>query len=394
MLLILSVWIGITAYAQNKFQQGYFINNSGQKTECLIQNDDWKNNPSSFKYKKSESGDVMTGRLATVKEFAITGKSKYQKFTVNIDRSSNKAAKLSTKRTAEFSNETVFLKVLVDGSKANLYSYIESNLRRYFYKKPNGKVTQLIYKEYRSSNQGVRKNESYKAQLSSELPCDQISSSPSYTKSSLVKYVVTYNNCDATDAALTNFTLAETKGKLRLKAKGGINYYKARVTDVTVPFGNPDYNTDYTINPRFGVELEYMLPSNNNRWSVFIEPSYQSFDDNAELVILASVNIIRTIEIEYQSIELPIGMRHYIPLKSDSSKLFLNGGAILDFPMGDSTIRGNDIESDISIFFGAGYEFKKFSVEARYSTGRQLTDLVGLETAYGGLNIVLGYVLF
>ena len=170
MLVILSLGMGLCAYAQNKFQQGYFINNSGQKIECLIQNDDWKNNPSNFKYKTSETSEVQTGNLANVKEFVITGKSKYQKFKVDIDRSSNKATQLSTKRTAEFSNETLFLKVLVEGSNASLYSYIESNLRRYFYKKPNGPVTQLVYKQYISSNQGVRKNESYKNQLKKEFP--------------------------------------------------------------------------------------------------------------------------------------------------------------------------------------------------------------------------------
>ena len=394
MLLVLAVCLGMSAYAQNKFQQGYFINNSGQKVECLIQNDDWKNNPSNFKYKISETGEVKTGTLASTKEFVITGKSKYQKFTVDIDRSSNKATELSTKRTAEFSNETVFLKILVEGSNANLYSYIESNLRRYFYKKPNGPVTQLVYKQYISSNQGVRKNESYKNQLKKEFPCAQASSSASYTKSSLVKYFVTYNNCDAKDASLTDFTLTETKGKLRIKVKGGINYYKAKVTELGIPFGDPDYNSDYQVSPRFGFELEYILPSNNNRWSVFLEPSYQSFDGNAELIVLGAVNIIRTIAIDYRSVEVPVGVRHYIPLGGESSKLFFNAGAILDVPIGDSTLRNDPIESDISVFFGAGYEFDKFSIEARYAGGRQLTDLVGLETSYGGLNVVLGYVLF
>lgn len=394
MLFILSLSIGLCAYAQNKFEKGYIINNSGQRIECLIKNDDWKNNPTNFKYKTSETGDERTGNLANVQEFAVTGKNKYRKFTVDIDRSSNKATELSTKRTAEFSNETVFLKVLVEGSKASLYSYIESNLRRYFYKKPNGKVTQLINKQYRSSNQRVRKNESYKAQLEADISCNQTKTSPSYTKSSLVKYFIAYNNCDAKDTSLTNFTLNETKGIFRFKVKGGINYYEAKISEPGVPFGDPDYNTNSQISPRFGFELEYVLPSNNNRWSVFLEPSYQSYEDTAELTTLGSVNIIRTIEVEYQSIEIPLGVRHYVPLESESSKLFFNAGAIFDFPMGDSTLRNSDIESDISFFLGAGYEYNKFSIEARYAAGRQLTELSGLETAYGGLNIVLGYVLF
>jgi len=393
MLLILSVWIGMSAYAQNKFEKGYYINNSGQKVECLIQNDDWLSNPSNFKYKISETSTVETGNFANTQEFGIIGKSKYQKFTVDIDRSSNKIKELSTKRTAEFKTETLFLKVLVEGSKANLYSYIDNSLRRYFYKKPNGKVTQLVYKQYRSSNQGLRKNESYKSQLKSEFPCDEANSSPSYTKSSLVKYFVSYNNCDTKDAKLTNFTLSETKGKFRFKVKAGLNYTKTFVTSLGA-FGDPEYDTDFQANPRFGFEVEYVLPSNNNRWSVFIEPSYQSFEADAKRTEPTFANIVQTFLVEYQSLEIPIGIRHYIPVGIESSRLFLNAGVTIDMPMGDSQIVTREISSDIDVFFGAGYELRKFNVEARYYTGRGLLDNPGLEATYSGFAFVLGYTLF
>lgn len=394
MLLILAVCLGVSAYAQNKFEKGYFIGNNGSKVECLIKNDDWKSNPTSFKYKTSETDDVKTGNLGNVKEFVIIGKSKYQKFTVDIDRSSNKTNQLSTKRTAEFTSETLFLKALVEGSKANLYGYVDNDLRRFFYKKPGGEVTQLVYKQYRSSNLGVRKNESYKAQLQREFPCDNANPSPSYLKSNLVKYFVAYNNCGAQDASMTDFTLTETKGQLKLKVKGGINYFKTTVTDTSIPFGDNKFSTDNEVNARFGVELEYLFAGNNNRWSVFLEPSYQSFKGDAELFIQGTVNITRLIAIDYQSIEVPIGIRYYIPVGTDNSKIFLSGGSVIDLPMGDSTVRNQEIRSSISFFFSAGYQYDKLSLEARYTAGRSLENLIGLDTTYGGLSLILGYTIF
>jgi hypothetical protein len=48
MMLCLSLWIGLCAYAQNKYQKGYFIKNDGSKVVVLIKNDDWASNPTSF----------------------------------------------------------------------------------------------------------------------------------------------------------------------------------------------------------------------------------------------------------------------------------------------------------------------------------------------------------
>lgn len=393
MMLCLSLLIGLSAYAQNKFQKGYLIKNDGTKIECYIQNNDWVSNPTNFKYKQSETSAVVTANLAGIKEFSVGKAIKYKRFSVDIDRSSKRLNELSTKRTPVFKKETLFLKVLVEGSTAVLYSYTDGDLRRYFYKTPTQKITQLIYKSYKTENGRIGKNELYKKQLSANFPCSSIEKSPSYTKNSLAKYFIAYNNCKGTDSSLTDFTISETKGKMRVKIKGGLNYFKVSATELGIPFGDPNYDSEYKTNPRFGIELEYLLPSNNNRWGVFIEPSYQSFKGDAELVIEGAVNIIRSVSVDYKSIELPFGIRHYFPLSNESNKLFINAAMVLDFPM-DSTIRNKEVDTGSSLFFGAGYEFQKFSIEARYSTGRSLNKFPGLETSYSGITINLGYVIF
>ena len=391
LLLLISFCFALTAYAQNKFEKGYFIENNGTKIECLIKNDDWLSNPSSFLYKLNENAQVETGNLAGVKEFSVGKSQKYQRYSVAIDRSSNRLQEISRQRTPEFKTETLFLRVLVEGNRATLYSYYDNDLRRYFFSTSNKEVNQLVFKKYQTTNGRVTENELYKKQLSDQLPCATSKNKPSYNKSSLVKYFVSYNNCEGDKNTLVNYTLNETKGKLRLKLKAGATYNKVTVTPLTNPFGTTDSESDYEINPRFGLELEYLLPFNNNRWSFIIEPSYQSF--TAEAIgptggVLANPDFL----VDYTSIEIPVGVRFYFPVKNNSD-FFLNGGLTIDVPINDSKVGGIDITSDSNIFFGFGYEYQKtFSLEIRYNSGRNLlTNNQVIESNYSGFLINLGY---
>lgn len=82
--------------------------------------------------------------------------------------------------------------------------------------------------------------------------------------------------------------------------------------------------------------------------------------------------------VDYSSIEIPVGFRHYMFL-NENSKLFLNLGLKVDL-----TIKGDlysepanlvdlDISSQTNIVFGFGYKFKdKFSAEVRMQTNQEL----------------------
>ena len=45
LLFLLTIILSFNCYSQISFEKGYYINNSYQKTNCLIKNIDWKNNP-------------------------------------------------------------------------------------------------------------------------------------------------------------------------------------------------------------------------------------------------------------------------------------------------------------------------------------------------------------
>lgn len=130
--------------------------------------------------------------------------SKYKRFKVNIDRTSDNINILSTNKNPIWKEEILFLKLLIEGD-ATLYSYLQENLTRYFYETKNIKLEQLVYLKYLSdetnqeiysSTDNIKENNQYRQQLYNNVKCDNISESDlkkvTYRKSSLVKYFSKY----------------------------------------------------------------------------------------------------------------------------------------------------------------------------------------------------------
>ena len=152
--------IGFATIAQINFEKGYFINNNGNKIECLIKNEDWKNNPKKIEIKYINSETIHTLDINSLKAFGILSKIRYERYTVGIDRSSSRINAMSNDRKSNFENDTLLLKLIVSG-EANLYSYHEENiLTRYFFNVNNSKVKQLEYKKFLSPNFQQKKQSS------------------------------------------------------------------------------------------------------------------------------------------------------------------------------------------------------------------------------------------
>lgn len=107
-ITMLILFIGLSTAAQTKFKKGYFISNDDIKTECFIKSEDWRSNPVEIKYRINEDSKTKKETINSIKEFSIYKVNKFQKFTVNIDRSSDRVGKLSSKRALEYTEETLF----------------------------------------------------------------------------------------------------------------------------------------------------------------------------------------------------------------------------------------------------------------------------------------------
>lgn len=400
----ISLLIGLLAagmqYAQITFEKGYFINNAGERTEVLIKNLDWKNNPTEFEYKIDGSSDVKKENIKNIQEFGIDSLERYVRKTIMIDRSSDHLNRLSETKEPQFKEETLFLKYLVEG-KSNLFYYENGDTRRFFYSTDGDNVKQLIYKPYAINESQIGYNEDYKKQLSESLTCGvdlKMIKKTDYEPTDLTKIFITNNECSTGQSLI----YGQTKGKkdlFNLTIRPGVNfstvennYHYYSVNDQT--------KFDSKAAFRIGAELEFILPFNKNKWALFAEPTYQYYKNNTEVSIMdGSYNGKKSKRsVDYKSLEIPFGVRHYFFINKQS-KVFVNATYVIDFDFNSAiTYDQTDfkISSGNNFAFGAGYKYNdKYSVEFRMGMSRNLLrNYFNFASDYRTISLILGYTLF
>ncbi|MDO6812037.1 outer membrane beta-barrel protein [Tenacibaculum soleae] len=391
LLFLLITILSFNCYSQISFEKGYYIDNSNQKTNCLIKNIDWKNNPTQFEYKLSENSESKKKTIESIKEFGINNISKYVRSIVNIDRSSEDIKKLSYDRNPIFKEEKLFLKVLIEG-KANLYLLEDGNLRRFFFNKENSAIEQLIFKSYKTPNNQIGKNNRFKNQLWNNLKCPNLKINKvenlSYQKNDIVDFFVEYNECNGEKN--TNYEEKQKKDLFNLSIRPGFNNSSLSVQNSIYSSRDTDFDNEFGF--RFGIEAEFIMPFNKNKWSLIIEPTYQYYKSEKE-------TRNRNVKADYKSIEIPVGIRHYFFL-NENSKMFVNGSFIFDFS--NNSIVDYSIGTDLEIktrnnfAFGIGYRYNdKYSLELRYQTSREvLSDYIAWSSDYNTFSVIFGYSFF
>ena len=403
-LILIILAFSLKGYSQIIFEKGYFINNSNQKIECLIKNNDWKNNPETFEYKLSENSEPAIADVKSAKEFGIYSISKYIRSNVKIDKSKENLDDLSYDKEPTYVEEVLFLKVLVEG-KSNLYYYVNGNLQRFYYNTDSSAIEPLVYKKYLVSENVVEENNQFKRQLWADLKCPTIGINKvenlHYKKNSILNFFMEYNKCSN-----SNFTRYDGKVKkdlVNLTLRAHLNNSSAYIRNTAYTRNSTaDFGSKSTLG--FGIEAEYIFPFNKNKWSIFVEPTYQNF--KAEIItddfFVATKKLISNIN--YSSIEVPLGIRHYLFLNKNS-KLFINASYVFDFNLKSSIeIRRDDntyynsllVSTLNNTSFGIGYKFKdKYSIETRYQTSRTLlSDYLFWDSSYTTASLIFGYSFF
>ncbi|MBD0850879.1 porin family protein [Maribacter arenosus] len=404
LIILLTIVLSLNSYSQISYEKGYFIDNANQKINCLIKNSDWKNNPTEFEYKLSEKSDSKNATIRSIKEFGIDNNSKYIRSTVEIDRSSEIVNFLSNDMNPNFNKETLFLRVLVEG-KANLFEYVDSNLKRYFYSKENSNIEQLVFKSYTTINNTVGKNNRFRQQLWNDLKCPYFKmgkfESLNYKKKELVRLFNDYSECHNID--LVHFEPKQKRDLFNLTIRPRLNSSSLEIQNSISSSRNIDFGSK--IGFGFGLETEFILPFNKNKWAFAIEPTYQTFKSKktTNVSFVSGGEILA--EVEYSSVEVPVSLRHYFFL-DNNSKIFVDASFIFDlsskslltFKRADGSSLDNDLEIDSrnNLAFGIGYKLQdKYSLEMRYQASRELLgDYSFWDADFKTLSIILGYSLF
>lgn len=392
LLIILTTVLSTHCFSQISFEKGYYIDNDEQKIECLIKNSDWRSNPTEFEYKLSENSEQKKATIELVKEFGIYNYSKFLRTNVNIDRSSKNFDDLSILRNPVFKEETLFLKILIDG-KASLYQYIDGNLIRFFFSNDySNNIEQLVFKNYKVSSDLIGENNMFRQQLLNDLKCQNIKDKDikkaKYDKDDLSKFFTQYNECDNSES--TNFVEKQKRDLFNLSLRLGVNSSSLSIVNGLYSDRSVDFENKLVL--RFGIEAEFILPFYKNKWALIIEPTYQSYKSEKELTTSNA-------KVEYSSIQLPLGLRHYFFL-NNNSKIFINASYIRDFPNNSSVSYNTGSEweitkTDASFGFGIGYKKDdKYSLEFRYHTARAIVNSDFIGSDYNTSSIIFGYSIF
>ena len=404
-LVIINVLFSYLAVGQSKFVEGYIVKN-GSKEIVFIKDLDWGNNPDTFSYKLDiNDEDVIVANTSLVEEFGVKDFFRFVSAKVPIDQSSSRLIDMTNYPEPDFKTESVFLQQIIDG-EAKLYSYQSNRLKRFFFKKGNEDIKPLVYKKYKINQSQVSENVEYKLKLSNELKCTGLDATDfraiSYDEKSLSRIVNKYNTCKNGNSVVYE-RIKNEKGYFNFALKVGLFSLgldvKEEGSGLAQDFRSVDMGTQTSF--RIAAEIEYLLPFNNNKWALFLEPGYQSFSATEDVIIDSqNQNLNQTLSVNYNYIDVPFGLRHYMYL-NDKNKLFISAGLSFTLDMSNSSFdyEGNlgvpdsKINSSANLVFGFGYNFnQKVSIEARVNTARNITrDEAFLNSDFSSSGIVFAY---
>ncbi|RED47949.1 porin family protein [Seonamhaeicola aphaedonensis] len=402
--ILLILIFGIQAYSQSSLKKGYYIDNNNKKVSCFINDLDWLNNPTEFKYKLTENEQLKILSIESVKEFGIINSSKYVRFEVDIDKSSNSLKEMDYNKNPVFNEEVLFLKMLVEG-KGNLYSYEDKGLRRYFFNKDNDDVVQLIHKSYLTNEGLVGYNNMFRNQLWNTLKCSNISmnqlSKLNYRESDLVNFFIKYNTCS--NSEFINFNEKVKRDLFNLSIRPGLKSSALFIANENSR-RNFDLGSGIT-SPRLGIEAEFILGFNNNKWAILLEPTYTNLKTEKTFVSKFTTGEEFLVEVNQQAIDVNLGIRYYL---STDKKLnvFANVLGTLNQSFNSSitvtsSIEGKsaenlEITSGGSVAIGVGCKHQAgYALELRYTpTYNILNGLGAWGSEFRYFSLIVGYSFF
>lgn len=401
--LLLAGLFGVNCYSQTAFEKGYYIDNFDHRVDCLIKNKDWESNPNSFQFKLSEDSEQQTLEIDAAKEFAIYNKTKYIRARVQIDRSSDRLSELDHNNNPVYSEEVLFLKVLLEG-KASLFGYNDKGLGRFFFSKDTMPVEQLVHKNYVNSQNQIATNNLFRQQLMASLICTDIPVSyfqgMEYNREDLTELFTKYNECQ--NIAPVVFEKKQKRDLFNLTLLPGFRYSSMWIKNDAVYFKEVDFDGKYRFT--IGMEAEFIFPFNNNKWAMFIEPTYQYYKSTGSTISNITTGEGVTAAVDYKSVEIPFGLRYYVFLNSNS-KVFFHVATVYDayFNSSLSVTKNSGFEymdftfnAKNNFLAGIGYVFNdRFRVEVNYQTRRKvLSTYTSWSSGYHTAAVVLGYSFF
>lgn len=366
-------------FAQTEFKKGYIVNNQHERIDCQIRNAGNDESTKNYEFRLKEGGEIQKIALSQIEEFGIDNLLKCIRALIVIDVSpiyieSEKDIK------AKWEEGHAYLETLFEGKLASLYYYYNDGKHLFFYSLADNIIKPLIHKTYYIGktpeiyqlHQKISIDNTYKDQLKEYLACDDSNDAykTKYIKKDLVEYFKNYHNCKNFDYNQIYSTQTK-KGKIFIKPGIFLNRNQLVITDP------PKEKFIIKNSVGFGVNAEYILPFNNNVWSVFTEANYLSYSTDKTSVDFENPVMTEGYIINYKTIEIPVGLSLNINFNR-SHKFYVKAAYVPQVILGGSYIsfkenKKESFSNSSRFLIGVGYNYQNWGVELRYYTPQNLT---------------------
>jgi hypothetical protein len=165
--LSLFIFLPFFTLAQSNYKPGYIVTTKGDTIRGFIDFRDWGSNPTTISFKSNQtSSKKKSFGLGEISSFNVTGLVTYKKFICSVSLDQVSTSNISTVRDTSFKVDTVFLKVLQQGTNAALYQYTD-NIKERFYvgEAPGFTPVELIYRIYYDAASTAVNENTYQKQL-------------------------------------------------------------------------------------------------------------------------------------------------------------------------------------------------------------------------------------
>jgi hypothetical protein len=388
LLILIGISILFPAFSQKEFKKGYIITTDFQRIDGYLANYGKENTSDKYVFRKNKKDNILKLNTNLVREFGYDDGEKFVMAEVLIEVSDSHIQNKndSTEYTLKWLKKNAFLEIVFEGKLANLYYYNYNGLDNYYLQVKQGKLIPLIYKRYyvtpQSNNaynqEEIVENNAYKETLFNLLKCKNgkiPKKNVEYTKRSLTDYLLKYHECN--DASLYS-VLYNSRSATRFNFKGSyfMNFMNFGINDGTTQYYDFPNKTGHS----GGIEIEYLIPYNRYKLSLFIETLYQSYNGT-----YSDPDTHEPTTINYKAISIPLGINYNLHLDKNNL-LYARVAVVPNIILNDSYIsfyypeNRQEVNSPVNVYFGAGYSFKRFGIEYRYYTRQNLTGKLEVNT--------------
>ena len=311
--------------------------------------------------------------------------------------------------------DTVFLAVYVKGQLSLYFLKDEKDKSHFYIQRGKELPEELLVKRTLVEYQGrklLATEDQYKKQLEVYLSdCPQVKTriqKTRYSQKPLQELITLYHQCKTNKPV--SYRVAPDKFRLGLSVLAGVTHTSLGFEgEMPASLVVPKFSQSTT--PTFGLGFDLDLPRNHDRWAIYNELRWRSYQAMAtyEEIISAERYTLSSLSFDLHYASLVTMLRYRFSLRA--LRAFINAGMINSLSVGVknnktvesrlfSTIRTEQVKAiddfrkhEQGLAIGLGLTWKRFTGELRYEVGNGMSEYTSLRSTTKTAGFLLAYRL-